>query len=160
MEEQMESEHPLVEKHGMGPEKSNEEPDGLSASTPCDVTASQEVGCIEKLLLADWRGCWGKPLTADELLIIGSKAFETLFHEPPVGPIPEYLVPHLSVYGCVAEYEEKLEELDRWKALQLSLWLKDRIGRNWCVAGKVYQLQVEKQEAASSETFWFRFIEA
>jgi hypothetical protein len=114
---------------------------------------------MEKLLMADWRGRWGKPLTADELLTIGRKAFEPLFHEPPIGPIPEYLAPHLSVYSCVAEYEEKLEELDRWKALELSRWLKDRIGKNWCVAGRIYELQVEKEEDAASEKFWFRLID-
>ena len=155
----MDSENPLVENHGMSPKKSGGESDRLSKSSPRGGTATQEFACMEKLLMADWRGQWGKPLTADELLIIGSRAFETLFHEPPIGPIPEYLTPHLSVYGCVAEYEEKLEELDRWKALQLSRWLNDRIDRSWCVAGKVYQLQAEKQEAVASEKFWFRLVE-
>jgi hypothetical protein len=155
----MEYEHPHVKKCRICPEMSNRMPNGLSESSQCGVTASQELACMEKLLLADWRGNWGKPLTADDLLPICSKAFESLFQEPPIGPVPEYLVPHLSVYGCVAEYEEKIEELDRWKALQLSLWLKDMIGRRWCVAGKVYQLQVEKQEAVGSERFWFRLIE-
>ena len=114
---------------------------------------------MEKLLMADWGGRWGQPLTADELLIIGRNAFEPLFHEPPMGPVPDYLAPHLSVHGCVAEYEDKLEELDRWKALELSRWLKDRIGRNWCVAGKVYELQGEKREAPASEVFWLTLIE-
>jgi len=114
---------------------------------------------MEKLLMADWRGRRGQPLTADELLIIGRNAFEPLFHEPPIGPIPDYLAPHLSVHGCVAEYEDKLEELDRWKALELSRWLKDRIGGNWCVAGKVYELQAEKAAGGAPEKFWFRLIE-
>ena len=114
---------------------------------------------MEKLLIADWGGRRGQPLTADELLMIGRNAFEPLFHEPPIGPIPDYLTPHLSVHGCVAEYEEKLEELDRWKALELSRWLKDRIGRNWCVAGKVYELQAEKEAGGAHEKFWFRLIE-
>jgi hypothetical protein len=114
---------------------------------------------MEKLLMADWRCRRGQPLTADELLIIGRNAFEPLFHEPPIGPIPDYLAPHLSVHGCVAEYEDKLEELDRWKALELSRWLKDRIGRNWCVAGKVYELQAEQEAGGAPEKFWFRLIE-
>jgi hypothetical protein len=113
---------------------------------------------MEKLLMADWGDRWGEPLTADELLVLGAEIFEPLFHEPPLGPIPDYLAPHWSVYGCVAEYEDKLEELDRWKALALSRWLKGRIGKIWCVAGKVYQLQTEKQEA-TSERFLLRLIE-
>jgi len=113
---------------------------------------------MEKLLMADWGGRRGQPLTADELLIIGRNAFEPLFHEPPIGPVPDYLAPHLSVHGCVAEYEEKLEELDRWKALELSRWLKDRIGRNWYVAGKVYELQAEQEAGGAPEKFWFRLI--
>ena len=114
---------------------------------------------MEKLLMADWGGRWGEPLTADELLIIGAEAFEPLFQEPPLGPIPDYLVPYWSVHSCVAEYEDKLEELDRWKALALSRWLKGRIGRNWCVGGKVYQFQAEKEEGATSEKFLLRLIE-
>ena len=68
---------------------------------------------MEKLLMADREGPWDQPLTADELLTIGRNAFEPLFHEPPIGPVPDYLAPHWSAHGCVAEYEEKLEELDR-----------------------------------------------
>jgi len=155
----MKSEHLLVENNGMSAQKNDGESDGLSESSPRGGTASQEIECMKNLLMADWKDLWGMPMTADELLIIGNKAFETLFQQPPVGPMPEYLIPHLSVYGCVAEYEEKLEELDRWKALGLGRWLKDRIGKNWCVAGKVYQLQGEKQESVASEKFWFRLIE-
>jgi hypothetical protein len=159
MEEQMESKHTLVEKHGMIPEESDGGSDRVLEFSPGSWTASEELECMEKLLLADWRGRWGKPLTADELLMVSNNAFETLFHKPPIGPIPEYLVAHWSVYGCVAEYEEKLEELDRWKALQLSRWLQDRIGRNWHVAGRVYQFQLEKEGSVGSEKFWFRLIE-
>jgi hypothetical protein len=155
----MDGENSLVENHATSPQKGDNEPDRSSESSPHGGTASQELACIEKLLMAEWRDQWGKPLTADELLITGSGAFENLFHEPPLGPIPEYLTPHWSVYGCVAEYEEKLEELDRWKASQLNRWLKDRVGRNWCVDGKVYQLQAERQEAVASEKFWFRLVE-
>jgi hypothetical protein len=114
---------------------------------------------MEKLLMADWGGRWGEPLTADELLIIGAKAFEPLFREPPVGPIPDYLAPYWSVHGCVAEYEDKLEELDRWKALALSCWLKGRIGKNWCFAGKVYQFQAQEEEGAMPGKFLLILIE-
>jgi hypothetical protein len=123
------------------------------------LMASQELACLEKLLLADWKGNWGKPLTLLDLLAIAGNAFEALFQGPPIGPVPDYLLPHLSVYGCVAEYEDRLDELDRWKASQLSRWLKDRIGRSWCIAGKVYQLQMEEQEAVGAERFWFRVID-
>jgi hypothetical protein len=114
---------------------------------------------VEELLKADWGGRRDIPLAADELLMIGGNAFEPLFHEPPIGPIPEYPAPHWSVHGCVAEYEDKLEELDRWKALQLSRWLKGRIGKRWRIAGKVYELNGEMGESPSSELFWFSLIE-
>jgi hypothetical protein len=114
---------------------------------------------MEKLLVADWGGRWGESLTADELLVIGAEALEPLFQEPPLGPIPDYLAPHWSVYSCVAEYEDKLEELDRWKALALSRWLKGRIGRTCRVAEQVYQLQMEMKEGAISERFLLRLIE-
>jgi hypothetical protein len=125
--------------------------------TPEAATAFGSV--MEKLLMADRRGLWDKPLTADELMIIAREVFEPLFHEPPIGPIPDYLAPHWAVHGCVAEYEEKLEELDRWKAFELNRWLKNRNGKHWWVAGKVYQLQLEKDEGAAPEKFWFRLIE-
>jgi hypothetical protein len=121
-----------------------------------DGTVTRSV--IENLLMADWRARRDQPLTAEELLIIGRNAFEPLFHEPPIGPVPDYLAPHWSVHGCVAEYEEKLEELDRWKALELSRWLKDRIGKNWCVAGKVYELQAEQEAGGTPKKFWFQQI--
>jgi hypothetical protein len=123
------------------------------------LAASEELAWLEKLLLADSRDDWGKPLTVDELLATGSGAFEAFFQEPPIGPVPEYLIAHLSVYGCVAEYEEKIEELDRWKASQLSRWLKERVGRNWYIAGKVYQLHMKKHEGLGAERFWFTVIE-
>ena len=156
----MDRERALAESHGTSPDMSGGNSDRLSELlSPLDGAASGELAFVEKLLMADWRGRRGKPLPADELLIIGGNGFEPLLHEPPIGPIPDYLTPHLSVYGCVAEYEEKLEELDRWKALQLSRWLKDRIGRRWCIAGKVYELQGEKGEAPASGVFWLTLIE-
>ena len=156
----MDRERPCAESHGTGPDKSGGESGRLSEilGSP-DGAAARELASVEKLLMADWRGRRGKPLPADEILVMGGNGFEPLFHEPPIGPIPEYLTPHLSVYGCVAEYEEKLEELDRWKALQLSRWLKDRIGKSWCIAGKVYELQGEKGEGPASEVFWLTLIE-
>ena len=125
--------------------------------TPGDDPGGDSIA--EALLRADWRGHWGKPLEAGDLLMIGGMALESLFHKPPLGPIPEYLVAHLSVYGCVAEYEDKIEELDRWKALQLSRWLHSRIGDHWCVGGKVYQLEAATEEGAASEKFCFKLME-
>lgn len=156
----MDRERLLAESHSTSPDTHGGESHRLSELlSPLGGAAAQELAFVEKLLTADWRGRRGKPLPADELLIMARDGFEPLFHEPPIGPIPEYLTPHLSVYGCVAEYEEKLEELDRWKALQLSRWLKDRIGKRWCIAGKVYELQGEKMEAPASEVFWLTLTE-
>jgi hypothetical protein len=119
----------------------------------------RESAIIEELLSADWGLRKGQPLSSDELLVIGRKAFEPLFDVPPIGPIPEYLAPQWSVHGCVAEFEDQIEELDRWKALELSRWLKARVGRTWCVDGKVYQLQAQQDQDGASDKFWFRGIE-
>lgn len=109
--------------------------------------------------MADWGYKWGEPLTAGELLEIGREALEPLFHEPPIGPIPDYLTPYLSVHGCVAEYEEKLEELERWKARKLSSWLKDKTGMKWSAGVKIYELRMEKAESTVQEKFWFKVVE-
>jgi hypothetical protein len=114
---------------------------------------------IEKLLTTDWRNRWSQPLTADEILTIGQKVFEPLFLEPPLGPVPEHLVSHWSVHRCVAEYEDQLEELDRWKSQQLGRWLNDRAGKRCHAADKVYELQVVKEKGAALEKFWFTLIE-
>jgi hypothetical protein len=155
----MDSQRSLAEKHGPTLEQKGTEPARVRDPNPCGSAVLQELRCIEKLLTAEWGGRWGEPLTADELLAVGGTAFEPLFHEPPIGPVPEYLATHLSVHRCVAEYEEQFEELDRWKVRELSRWLKDRIGRNWCVAGKVYVLDAEKEEDAASEKFWLTLVE-
>jgi len=155
----MDSERRFPGKHDSSPEKRGKASGRLPELSSAGGAESQELRCIEKLLTADWGGRWGELLTADELLAMGGEAFEPLFHEPPIGPVPEYLAPHLSVHGCVAEYEEKFEELDRWKARELSRWLRDRIGRNWCVAGKAYAFQAEKEEAVASEKFRLTLVE-
>lgn len=114
---------------------------------------------IEKLLLTDWGERWGKPLSARELLEIGRQTFEPLFHDPVLGPIPEYLRHHSSVHSCVAEYEEKLEELERWKALKLSSWLRDKAGKKVQAGKKVYELCVEKGDSTATEKYWFKLID-
>ncbi len=151
----IENGHPMAEDS----KRSGGKPDCLSksSSSPPEECESLEIACMEKLFSTVMMNRLGIPLTSDELLKIGWAAFEPLFREPPVGPIPEYLCPHLSVHGCVAEYEDQLEELDRWKALKLGGWLNDRVGKRWCVAAKLYE--VEKECAAGSEKFIFRLVQ-
>ena len=114
---------------------------------------------MDKLLMADWGDRWGEPLTPSELLELGREALEPLFHEPPLGPIPEYLKPHSSVHSCVAEYEEKFEELERWKTSKLSSWLRERVGRKYWAGAKVYELCREGGKSGAPEKYWFKFIE-
>lgn len=98
-------------------------------------------------------------MTSAELLAAAREVIEPLFHEPPLGPVPDYLDPHGSVFGCVAEYEDRLEELDRWKAGQLSRWLGERVGCRWCVEGRVYELEGVREGDGSPEAFHVRLIE-
>lgn len=102
---------------------------------------------------------WNKPLGADQLLELGREVFEPLFHEPPLGPIPEYLQPHSSVHGCVAEYEEKIDELDRWKAGRLEAWLSEKVGKRWYAGENLYELYVEEGVDDAPERYWFKLIE-
>ena len=115
---------------------------------------------IEKLLTAEWGEDWNRPLTADELLEISRKALEPLFLEPPLGPIPEYLQPHSSVHGCVAEYEEKFEELERWKVSRLNLWFNDNVGKKYRIGNKVYTLYAERREPNAPDKFVFKLSES
>jgi len=120
---------------------------------------SEGAEMIERLLLADWGKKWAQPLSVDELLEIGKGVFEQLFHEPPIGPIPDYFRPHLQVHGCVAEYERNLEEMDRWKARELDLWLKGKTGKQYIAARKVYVLRSEKGKTSTTDKYWFELIE-
>ena len=114
---------------------------------------------IEMLLTAGWGSKWSKSLTAEELLEISRKALEPLFHTPPLGPVPEYLQPHSSVHGCVTEYEEKLEELQRWKVSRLSCWLKSRVGKKYRAGEKVYVLYAERGEPNAPVRYGFKLSE-
>ncbi len=149
----------VAKDSGEVPERKIPGPDPLLDTGPRGGVAPKELACIEKLLAVDWKGRRGEPMTAAELLEIGAAAFEPLFHEPPVGPVPEYLRPHLWVHGCVAEYEEKFDELDRWKALELHRWLEDRVGGKWYIGAKVYELRAQRDRAGAREKFWFRLVE-
>lgn len=120
---------------------------------------SQERLFFEALLMADWGQRQGEPVGADEILMFAGAVCEPLFHAPPVGPIPEHLDLHFMVHGCVAEYEDGLEDLDRWKALALSRWMTERVGKRWYAAGKVYELQAKPADGAASGKFWFRLVE-
>jgi hypothetical protein len=126
--------------------------------SPEDTLSPKEFEKILKLLLVDGSGKWNKPLAADELLGIGREAFEPLFHEPPLGPIPEYLKPYSSLHGCVAEYEEKLKELERWKAQKLELCLKDKVGRKFTVGEKIYELSRERGEPSAPDRYCLKLV--
>ena len=128
-------------------------------SSPGETTSPKEFEQIVKLFLADDGDKWNKPLAADELLAIGREPLEPLFHEPPLGPIPDYLEPHRLVHGCVAEYEEKLEELERWKVQKLGLWLQDEVGTKITAGEKVYELSRERGESSAPDKYWLKLIE-
>ncbi len=113
---------------------------------------------VTRVLLAALKERWIESFTADELVNAERAVLEPCFHELPLGPIPDYLAIHGSVYGCVAEYEDRIEELDRWKVQQLNRWLKERIGGRWQVDGAVYELQSETGESSALDRFRFKRI--
>jgi hypothetical protein len=123
---------------------------------PGDTLSAEEFEKILKLLIVDRGGKWNKPLATEELLSMDREAFEPLFYEPPLGPIPDHLRPHRSVHGCVSEYEEKLEELERWKVQRLDLWLKEKVGKKFTAGEKVYELYIEKGEASAPDRYWLK----
>ena len=124
--------------------------------SPGETLSPKELEKIVKLLLSDRAGKWNKPLAAEDLLEMHREVFEPLFYEPPFGPIPEYLKPHTSVHGCVAEYEEMLEELERWKAQRLDRWLKNMVGKKFTAGEKVYELSVESREFSAPDKYWLK----
>jgi hypothetical protein len=123
---------------------------------PGETRSPKQFEKIAKLLLAHRRGKWNKPLAADELLVISREAFEPLFHQPPLGPIPEHLRPHMSVHGCVAEYEEQFEELERWKVHKLESWLEENVGEKLTAGGDVYELSLERGELSAPDKYWLK----
>ena len=108
---------------------------------------------IAKLFLSDGGDKWSKPLAAEKLLEMGRVAFEPLFHQPPLGPIPEHLQLHKSVHACVAEYEEKIEELERWKVQKLELWLQGKVGKKFTTGDEVYELSRERGEPGAPDKY-------
>jgi len=126
---------------------------------PRETLFPKEFEKIVKLLLAEWGDKGSKPLAAEELLEIHREALEPLFYEPHLGPIPEHLKPHTSVHGCVTEYEEKLEELERWKVQKLHLWLKEKVGKKVTSGEKVYELSRERGEPGAPDRYWLKLIE-
>ena len=127
--------------------------------SPGETLLPKKFEKLLKLLLADGGDTRHKPLAADELLAMDRESFEPLFHEPPLGPIPEHLRPHNSVYRCISEYEEKLEELERWKVRQLELWLKDKVGKKITAGEKVYELSIKRGEPSAPDKYWLKVIE-
>jgi hypothetical protein len=136
----------------------NAESDSTSRLSGHEWFSPDESEKIEKLLLADWGDRWSAPLTAGELLELGKDAFEPLFYEPPLGPIPKYLRLHSLRHGCVTDYEEKLEEIERWKAGKLNSWLNHRVGKKCCIGPNVYELCLEKQRSTAPEKYRFERI--
>jgi hypothetical protein len=126
--------------------------------SPGDTLPPKEFEKIVKLLMVNRGGKWNKPLAADALLEMHREAFEPLFHEPPLGPIPDYLKSHTSVHGCVAEYEEKLEELERWKAQKLDSWLKDKAGKKFTAGEEVYELSRERGKPSAPDRYWLKLV--
>ncbi|UCG20129.1 MAG: hypothetical protein JSU80_10335 [Deltaproteobacteria bacterium] len=124
--------------------------------SPGDTLSPKEFEKILKLLMVERGSKWNKPLAADELLEMHREAFEPLFHGPPLGPIPDYLKPHTSVHGCVAEYEEKLDDLESWKAQKLDSWLKDRVGNKFTLGQKVYELSRERGDFSAPDKYWLK----
>ena len=125
---------------------------------PGETHSPKEFEKIAKLLLAQRRDRWNKPLAVDELLEIGREAFEPLFNEPPLGPIPEHLRPHMSVHGCVAEYEEQFEELERWKVHKLELWLEENVGEKFTAGRDVYELSRERGKPSAPAKYWLKRV--
>ena len=149
----------MSQNHCKRAQNSDAESDTALKLRLCEYLSPDESEKIEKLLLTDWGERWGKPLPAGELLELGRQAFEPMFHDPPLGPIPEHLRPQSSVHSCVAEYEDSLEELERWKALRLNSWLRDRAGKKVQAGKKVYELCLEKGESTATEKYWFKPID-
>jgi len=142
-----------------GESNSSSDPGKNLASPPSEVVCQEDSRNIKKLLMMNWGDKWGKPLAPGELLEIGREILEPLFHEPLLGPIPEYLRPHSTVHGCVAEYEEKVAELEKWKAGKLNSWLQELLGRKYCAGGKVYELCREGGRGSALEKYRFKLIE-
>ncbi len=105
------------------------------------------------------KGCGMESFTADELMEARRAVLEPLFHEPPLGPIPSWLATHELVYGCVAEYEDKVEELDRWKVQQLNRLLQECMGGPCHVEGSLYELHSEGGGEAAFGRFRLRRME-
>lgn len=122
---------------------------------PSETCAGASPAPLASRVIATLARVGNGPLHAEAILRIGAEILEPLFHKPPLGPIPDYLDPHGSVHGCVAEYEDRLEEQERWKVRELSRWLQGWAGSRWCIEGKFYELQAE----SGSDRFWLGEID-
>jgi len=113
---------------------------------------------ILQLLLISWAQKAGDPITADGFLEVAGKELEPFFRVSPLGPIPEHLQAHHFVHQCVAEYEDRLEALDQWKARQLCNWLEQSVGAEVVFKGKTYRLQATESFPQDAARFWFEVI--
>ncbi|MCK8602227.1 hypothetical protein [Desulfoferrobacter suflitae] len=130
----------------------------LENSTQPRTDPGAQMTHIKHLVAACWSFDPGKPVTAEELLDHAGAALLPLFHTPPIGPIPAYLEPHHHVHQCVAEYEERLEELDRWKARQLCSWLRQRVGDEFMIQNKAYRLHMQEADTDVAARYWLQPI--
>lgn len=113
---------------------------------------------VLQLLMISWAKKAGGPITAEAFLEMVGNELGPFFHAPPLGPIPEYLQAHHFVHQCVAEYEDRLEALERWKVGQICNWLEQSIGTEVVFRDKTYRLQGMQSSLENIARFWFEII--
>lgn len=121
--------------------------------------SDRESYCPIQRLISLHLGRERPPIRASEVLALAREAFEPLYARSPLGPIPEYLQSHWRVFGCVAEYEENLEQLDQWKVEQLDRWLQEHVGRRWRSDGRLYELSVVAGAGPDAPAYIVKFLE-
>lgn len=125
----------------------------------CDSPSSAVTEKIKSRLVEIWVNDQSKPMSAEELFEIGRQTIDPLFHEPPLGPVPEYLKAHLHAHSCVAEYEDSLEAIDKWKAHELDLRLKQTAGQRCRAGQKTYIIRVTKSIFPAPDKYWLEMVE-
>lgn len=135
--------------------------DGQQNSAAADAGDTQPAAHrqdVLQLLLISWVQKAAGPITADGFLEMVGRELEPFFNASPLGPIPAYLQTHHFVHQCVAEYEDRLEALDQWKAGQLRNWLENSVGEEVVVQGKTYRLQAMRSSLEDAARFGFEII--
>lgn len=131
-------------------------------SDKADTGKNQPADDLQKIMQVLLTSRGRKPddaITADRFLEIAGRELEPFFHASSLGPIPDYLQTHYFVHQCVAEFEDRLEALDQWKARQLSHWLEKSIGEEVVIQGKIYRLQATQSSTEDATRFWFEIIQ-